>query len=135
MQCHQVRGIMGLLQVTWSISLPPAIKVGACWCQLEKQSPHCLGARRASLAKRVNRLSGGFENSYFPFIILFHFIGLFRAVPTAYGGSQARGPIGAAATSLHHSYNNVGSELRLRTTPQLIANYSTAHANARSPTH
>jgi len=32
------------------------------------------------------------------------FFGLFafsRAVPTAYGGSQARGPIGAAATGLH----------------------------------
>ena len=28
---------------------------------------------------------------------------LFRATPVGYGSSQARGPIGAAADSLHHS--------------------------------
>ena len=33
----------------------------------------------------------------------------FRAAPTAYGGSQARAPIGAVAASLHHSHSNVGS--------------------------
>ena len=37
----------------------------------------------------------------------------FRAAPTAYGGSQARGPIGAVATSLLQSHSNVGSELHL----------------------
>ena len=37
----------------------------------------------------------------------------FRAVPTAYGGSQARGPIGAVAASLHHSHSNARSVLRL----------------------
>ena len=34
---------------------------------------------------------------------------LFRAKLTAYGSSQARGQIGAAAASLHHSHNNTGS--------------------------
>ena len=29
----------------------------------------------------------------------------------AYGGSQARGLIGAVAAGLHHSHSNVGSEL------------------------
>jgi len=29
----------------------------------------------------------------------------------AYGSSQTRGQIGAAAASLHHSHNNAGSEL------------------------
>ena len=38
---------------------------------------------------------------------------LFRAAPMAYGGSQARGPIGAAAASLRHSHSNARSELRL----------------------
>ena len=38
---------------------------------------------------------------------------LFRAVPTAYGGSQARGLIRATAAGLRHSYSNAGSELRL----------------------
>ena len=39
------------------------------------------------------------------------FFCLFRAALTAYGGSQARGHIGATAAGLHHS--NVGSEPRL----------------------
>ena len=43
------------------------------------------------------------------------------AVPSAYGGSQARGLIGAVAAGLHHSHSNLGSELRLRPTPQLMA--------------
>ena len=38
---------------------------------------------------------------------------LFRAEPTAYGGSRARGLIGATAATLHHSHSNVGSELHL----------------------
>ena len=44
-----------------------------------------------------------------------------RAAPVAYGGSQARGPIGAAATGLHHSDSNAGSEPRLQPTPQVMA--------------
>ena len=50
----------------------------------------------------------------FPFFCFF-----FRATSVAYGGSQARGHIGAAAASLHHSHGNVGSEPRLRPIPQL----------------
>ena len=45
---------------------------------------------------------------------------LFRAAPMAYGGSQARGPIGAVATSLRQSQSNVESKLRLQPTPQLM---------------
>ena len=37
----------------------------------------------------------------------------------AYGGSQARGRIGARAASLHHSHSNARSEPRLWPTPQL----------------
>ena len=43
------------------------------------------------------------------------------AAPVAYGGSQARGLIGAAATSLHQSHSNAGSEPRLQPTAQLTA--------------
>ena len=43
------------------------------------------------------------------------------ATPTAYGGSQARGLIGAIATGLHQSHSNVGSEPSLRPTPQFTA--------------
>jgi len=45
----------------------------------------------------------------------------FRAVPMAYGGSQARGPVGATAAGLRHSHSNTGSKPRLRPTPQLMA--------------
>ena len=47
--------------------------------------------------------------------------GLFRATPMAYGGSQARGQIGAVAARLHHSYSHSGSELSLQPTPQPMA--------------
>ena len=52
---------------------------------------------------------------------LFCFV-LFRATPTSYGGSQARGRIGAVDAGLHHSYSNIGSEPSLR--PQLMATAS-----------
>ena len=48
----------------------------------------------------------------------FFFPCLFRATPTAYGGSQTRGPIGAVATGLHHSHSNVGSKPHLQPTRQ-----------------
>ena len=41
--------------------------------------------------------------------------------PAAYGGSQARGPIGAVATGLRQSHSNAGSEPHLQPTPQLTA--------------
>ena len=44
-----------------------------------------------------------------------------RAASAAYGGSQARGLIGAVAAGLHQSHSNVGAELRLRPTPQVAA--------------
>ena len=43
------------------------------------------------------------------------------AAPVAYGGSQARGRIGAVAASLRQSHSNAGSEPRLQPTPQLTA--------------
>ena len=58
------------------------------------------------------------------FYLLFIYFGLFaisKAGPAAYGGSQARGQIGAVATSLRQSHSNAGSELRLRPIPQLTA--------------
>ena len=43
------------------------------------------------------------------------------AAPTAYGGSQARGRIGAVATGQRQSHSNSGSEPRLQPAPQLTA--------------
>ena len=49
--------------------------------------------------------------------VLFCFIVLFRAIPTAHGSSQARGRNGAIAANLHQSHSSMGSELRLQPTP------------------
>ena len=50
---------------------------------------------------------------------------LFRAAPAAYGSSQGRGQIGAAAPSLYYSHSNAGSK------PHLQPTY-TAHSNTGS---
>ena len=60
------------------------------------------------------------------FICLFW---LFKAVPTAYVSSQVRGPIGATAASLCHSHSNAGD------LSHVSVARTTAHGNARSPTH
>ena len=58
---------------------------------------------------------------FFGFVCLF--VCLIRAAPTAYGSSQARGQIGAAAAGLYHSHcnSNLGSKPSLRPIPQLTA--------------
>ena len=50
------------------------------------------------------------------FFCLFFFF-FFSAAPRAYGGSQARGRIGAVVTGLRQSHSNAGSEPRLQPTP------------------
>ena len=55
---------------------------------------------------------------YFVCVCVFVFS---RALPAAYGGSQARGLTGAIAAGLCQSHSNTGSELHLRPTPQLMA--------------
>ena len=52
------------------------------------------------------------------FFVLFCFVLVFfRASPTAYGGSKARGQIGVVAAALRHSHSNARSEADLRPTP------------------
>ena len=55
------------------------------------------------------------------FVFLFLFFAFFRAALEVYRGSQARGRVGAAAASLHHSHSNAGSKLHLKPTQQLMA--------------
>ena len=56
------------------------------------------------------------------FFVLFCFVfAFFRAASMAYGGSQARGPIGAVAAGLYQSRNNVGACCHLQPTPQRTA--------------
>ena len=58
------------------------------------------------------------HSNIFNFIYLFIFP--FKAVPAAYGSSQARGRIGATAVSLCHSHSNEGSEPHLQPVLQLV---------------
>ena len=44
------------------------------------------------------------------FFFFFFFFAISRAIPTAYGGSQARGLIRAVAAGIHHGQSNMGSE-------------------------
>ena len=58
------------------------------------------------------------------FILFYFFFCLFAiswAAPAAYGGSQARGLIGAVAAILRQSHSNAGFEPCLQPTPQLTA--------------
>ena len=55
------------------------------------------------------------------FFFFFVFLLFLWAAPAAYGGSQARGRIGAVATGLRQSHSNSGPEPRLQPTPQLRA--------------
>ena len=58
----------------------------------------------------------------FLYMIDFFFCNFFcRVSPKAYGDSQARGQIGAAAAGLHHSYSSTRSKPCLWPTPQLRA--------------
>ena len=54
-------------------------------------------------------------------IIIIYLFAFSRAASSAYGGSQARGLIGAGATGPCQSHSNAGSEPHLRSTPQLTA--------------
>ena len=60
---------------------------------------------------------------------------LFRATPTAYGSSQARGKIGAAAANLCHSHSNARSELCLQPTLQPTATLDPLTHGGRSHFH
>ena len=80
----------------------------------------CVAIKRKEILKRLQfsslktLLARAYKSLFFIFLFLFFCLSAFsRATPAAYGGSQARGIIGA--------YSNVGSELCLRPTPQLTA--------------
>ena len=75
----------------------------------------CLARVRAQQVLGHLNWPQGVSHSVFLVQLEFFFLSfvLFRATPAAYGVSQARGGIGAVATSLHQSHSNTRSELRL----------------------
>ena len=71
-----------------------------------------LGQRREHYPEAVSQrgaLRSRFS-SVSPYFIYIYIFCLFGATPAAYGGSQARDRIGAAAASLHHSHSHTRSE-------------------------
>ena len=65
---------------------------------------------------------------FYSLFTFFFFFLLFRAALMAYGSSQARGRIRAAATGLHHKPQQHSIQAE-------SATYTMAHGNVRSPTH
>ena len=101
------------------------------WCRpvataligpLAWEPPYATGAAlKGQKTKKEERKKERNPISLFYFFV---FLPFSWATLVAYGGSQARGPIGAVATSLHQSHSNAGSEPsepRLQPTPQLTA--------------
>ena len=83
--------------------------------------PHCSWSDSLTTEPRWER-GGAPKGLYYYFFNLFFVSLLFLwAASAAYGGSQARGPIGAVATSLRQSHSNSGSEPHLQPKPQLTA--------------
>ena len=64
------------------------------------------------VASLVELSSSFLRNTPFFFFFFFCLFAISRAAHVAYGGSQARGPIGAIAAGLRHSHSNMGSEQR-----------------------
>ena len=95
----------------------PAGRVAKTWAHpvILTSKPQCVTA--FARWKAVNffypppRFWGVFSRVFLPF---------FRVTPAAYGGSQARGRIGATAANWCHSHSNTGSESHLRPTPAFL---------------
>ena len=87
---------------------------------------------RSRLSFKVVNIINISRQAIFPIFMvhvpfLFCFILIFRTTPVAYGSSQARGRIEAAAASLWHSHSNAGSQPRLQPTPQLTHSNAATH--------
>ena len=90
---------------------------------LEKYHPQCPLCSGVAYQKKILEVVGNncaelpshcktLQLFFLCFFFFFSFL-LFKAAPAAYGGSQARGHIGAVATGLRHSQSNAGSKLHL----------------------
>ena len=71
------------------------------------------------LVLRISPFLANLKSGLVDFI--FVFLPFLGPLLMAYGGSQARGRIGAVAAGLHPSHSNAGSEPSLQPTPQLTA--------------
>ena len=84
----------------------------------------------------VGQLPKLFVRIYFLFFLFFFFVS--RAAPVAYGVSQARGRIGAAAAGLRHNHSNNGSPTHwarpgIEPTPSWIPGFVNHWATTATP--
>ena len=93
------------VRVGWPVGPRPDGKTEECARVCVRLAFRGLGGRGSLKGRGGKRQGVGHLFCFFPFFVFC----LFRATPTAYGGSQARGLIGAVATGLHHSHSNAGS--------------------------
>ena len=98
-------------------SQPRKVMIGQVWVWAGQESSFPINTKGSSVVGSEECILRNIQGP----TCSFFFICLFRAAPMAYGGSQARGWIGAASAGLHHSYSNAGSKLSLQPTPQLMA--------------
>ena len=127
---HEVAGsIPGLAQGVKNLAFPWGVVVGCkrgsdvvllwLWCRLGSTTP------TGPLHIQWRAALGRGESFYYLRLGFFHFFFFspffcfFMATPMAYGGSQARGLLGATAASQCHG--NTRSKLHLWPTPQLTA--------------
>ena len=126
----------GFHHLTWTLQEPPhcfpcfqPCCIHSIWKFLDQglnpvhsSDPSCCSDNAESLTCCATRklLPEGYFLFYLIKKVFLAFV-FSRAAPAAYGGSQVRGPIGAVASSLHHSHSNSRSELPLQPTPQLTA--------------
>ena len=96
-------------------------------CQREESQAARIIRNTTALFSQFVRYVSSFRFSACQFLLHGHpsppahpspfFKNLFRAMPMAYGGSQAMGRIRDEASGLHHSHSNAGSEPCLQPTP------------------
>ena len=92
--------------MTQILCVPPHTKLNICKTYDSKK------IRLTKIDSRIEHLGQKLllrKESSTVFWFLWGFFGLLRGTPVAYGSSQARGWIGAAAASLHRSHSNSGS--------------------------
>ena len=96
---------------------------GVGW-RLQLQTSICCkcGPKKQKQKKKTSVYSYNLhKNSILLLLLFFCLFAISWAAPGAYGGSQARGLIGAVVASLRQSRSNAGSEPHMRPTPQFTA--------------
>ena len=109
---YPIEGALSLSSRTTPIKCFP---LGGCAANL--MIVHASRSKHSLLLVAFQALSAIF----FYFLFIFCLFAISWAASMAYGGSQARGLIGAVAASPCQSHSNARSDPRLRPTPQLTA--------------